>query len=111
MMEPIDAHDGSTNDSEGESTCWGALIKGDARDCTPGFVLGKAHFKNKVCSNCRSDGILVSASRLRICCGDPSMLQNQLNAGLWSRNQHAGLYRLVNQTAGCKGGACQRKEI
>ena len=91
-------------DSEGKCTCWGALIKGDPSQCTPGFVVGKSHFKNKVCSGCRADGIVVSASRLRICLS-PDMLQNQLNMGLWSRTKSAGRYRLINQTAGCKGGA------
>ena len=31
-----------------ESSCWGALLRDDASQCKPGFVLGKGHFKNKV---------------------------------------------------------------
>ena len=26
------------------SSCWGALLQGEASQCTPNFVIGKAHF-------------------------------------------------------------------
>ena len=38
----------SATDFPSESNCWGALLRNDASQCKPGFVLGKGHFKNKV---------------------------------------------------------------
>ena len=45
-------------DAEGEMmempACWGAELHGGA-GCSPGFVPGKLHFKNKFCDNCRAE--------------------------------------------------------
>ena len=47
------------------ATCWGAQLhfNGDA-NCTPNFVPGKLHFKNKFCANCK-EGILVPLAQVR----------------------------------------------
>ena len=45
--------------------CWGALLKSDTTCCSPGFLVGKGHLKNKFCSVCQ-EGIRVPTSRVRI---------------------------------------------
>ena len=44
------------------TTCWGAML--GSVDCTPNFVPGKLHFKNKFCANCK-EGILVPLAQVR----------------------------------------------
>ena len=92
----------SDDDLDSETRCWGALLQGDGSRCMPGFSLGKAHFKNKLCESCRAAGVSISANRVRIV--RPSCtLRNELKQGLWSLEPSMGQYRLINQTAECKG--------
>ena len=46
----------------GNTCCWGAML--GSADCTPNFVPGKLHFKNKFCANCK-EGILVPLAQVR----------------------------------------------
>ena len=63
--------------------CWGGVLKGTPATCTPGFVSGKAHFKNKFCLACR-EGIAVPASRVRALAPEMhAWYNNSLRAGFW----------------------------
>ena len=88
----------------GVERCWGAQVSGNFQYCTPGFRIGKGHFKNKFCLNCRTEGILVSAACIRRT--RPSCkLKNEQHNGFWNYEQHHGFrFRLINQTADCSGG-------
>ena len=86
----IEAAEWRESDEGAEDRCWGSLL--GAEHCTPGFRIGKSHFKNKArprpalrarrtrtpsnlthhallasqfCSECRAHGIQVSTSRVR----------------------------------------------
>ena len=83
--------------------CWGAQVSGNSANCTPGFRIGKGHFKNKFCEVCRTEGILVSAAcvrRTRPSC----KLRNEQHNGFWNHAREGFRFRLVNQTAECSGG-------
>ena len=86
-------------------TCWGGLLQGHSRSCTPGFKSGTNHFKNKLCAACLANGVLVPADRIRAL--TPSMhcaFANKNSGGLWSSMAGDGPeYRLINQTAKCVG--------
>ena len=90
--------------------CWGAaLATDDAKlgwraegDCTPGFVRGREHLKNKFCDNCRRGGIFVRVDRVRV---QTHHFANTKTPGLWHRlpsDPDVG-YRVINQTSKCKG--------
>ena len=89
------------------ATCWGSLITGQSRQCVPGFVPGKGHFKNHFCSSCRSFGLSLPAQRVRaIERVQHESFENCGGRGLWSESAAAGIehrYRLVNQTQKCTG--------
>jgi hypothetical protein len=69
------------------NTCWGGLLKDDKSCCTPGFVTGKAHFKNKFCVNCRK-GIEVPAARVRAMAPEMRYVyQNSLRTGVRRRRR------------------------
>ena len=94
-------------DDEGEgSTCWGGLLKDDTSACSPGFVTGKAHFKNKFCANCRK-GIAVPTSRVRAMATEMRhVYQNSLRAGFWKlvpQSIGGGEVRIANNTITCDG--------
>ena len=77
--------------------CWGSAISGTS--CTPSFVPGEGHFKNKFCPRCRSDGINVEARRL--CILTPALsdvFANSNGRAVWTDDA-----RLVNQTIKCSG--------
>ena len=48
-MHDPDAAPGCPESSD-NGQCWGALLTGGSM-CTPGFHIGKLHFKNKYCEN------------------------------------------------------------
>ena len=50
QQQPRDQEDPSDPDS---GPCWGALLTGGDL-CTPGFKIGRLHFKNKYCDNVRN---------------------------------------------------------
>ena len=50
QQQPRDQEDPSDPDS---GPCWGALLTG-GNVCTPGFKIGRLHFKNKYCDNVRN---------------------------------------------------------
>ena len=67
-----------------QETCWGGKARGTTDQCSPGFVVGKGHLKNKFCSACRERGIKIPAERLQIAL--PSCeLQNSVATGFWSK--------------------------
>ncbi|KAL1526452.1 hypothetical protein AB1Y20_015163 [Prymnesium parvum] len=86
--------------------CWGAQLKGDTHGCTPGFVAGRGHLKNKFCPRC-SLGIDVPA--YRVCAWTPELklqLANDHREGFWSPAPAAsggGDFRVVNNTISCTG--------
>jgi len=87
------------------TSCWGALLTGGAQ-CTPGFELGKLHFKNKYCDNCR-ESILVPIEQIRAL--TPELMagvSNRRSEGFWNvapASMGGGMYRIVNNTATCTG--------
>ena len=46
----------SLDTSADENPCWGGRLQCDSLSCEAGFKLGRGHFKNKECSNCRRGG-------------------------------------------------------
>ena len=58
---------------ESDQQCWGAALAtscGCAIECTPGFVRGKNHLKNKICEACRRLGVFVRVDRVWVlACG------------------------------------------
>ncbi len=84
------------------TTCWGALL-GDV-ECTPDFVPGKLHFKNKFCHSCR-EGILVPLAQVRaISAEQAAYFINRFSKGFWNNapvSMGGGQYRIINNTAGC----------
>ena len=77
--------------------CWGSAVSG--APCTPSFVLGEGHFKNKFCPRCRSDGIDVEVRRL--CILTPALGDAFSNSN--GRAVYTDDARLVNQTIKCSG--------
>ena len=94
----------------GSDQCWGAMLAMQIgcranRDCTPGFVRGNNHLKNKFCDKCRR-GVFVRADRVRVL---PDQLRddysNSQAAGLWTSmptDPTVG-FRVINQSHKCKG--------
>lgn len=79
--------------------CWGRQLCGEDHICSPGFLAGHGHFKNKFCDQCRSDGILISSDR--ICLARKALhdhFNNSNGRTIWTKGA-----RLVNQTAKCTG--------
>ena len=86
--------------------CWGAELLGSASHCIPGFVSGKAHFKNKFCARCR-EGVEVPVSRVRALSEEQrQQVFNSLQSGFWKRAPLAmggGEVRIANNTITCDG--------
>ena len=87
--------------------CWGALMTGSDANCTPHFVIGKGHFKNKVCRACR-ELVHVPASRTRALAEVQKAYSesNSLRSGFWKTappELGGGLFRLMNNTQKCTG--------
>ena len=89
------------------ATCWGAQLhfNGDAV-CTPDFVPGKLHFKNKFCNNCK-EGILVPLAQVRAASTElAACFVNKRSEGFWNsapKSMGGGQYRILNNTAGSIG--------
>ncbi|MGB2469845.1 MAG: DNA gyrase subunit A, partial [Flavobacteriales bacterium] len=89
------------------ATCWGAQLhfNGDA-NCTPNFVPGKLHFKNKFCANCK-EGILVPLAHVRGVSAElAACFVNKRSEGFWNiapKSMGGGKYRILNNTAGSIG--------
>ena len=67
------------------TTCWGALTKGHTRGCEAGFVIGKAHFKNKFCARCRERIDMPLHSIRALTPGLREAYTNPLSEGFWKR--------------------------
>ena len=89
------------------ASCWGAQLhfNGDAA-CTPDFVPGKLHFKNKFCHNCK-EGILVPLAQVRAASAElAACFVNKRSEGFWNnapKSMGGGQYRILNNTAGSIG--------
>ena len=83
--------------------CWGCIVRGgDAHLCTPGFVLGINHFKNKFCPACHDNGMKVDAERLRVSLPNTPITGNGTTEGFWNVSpSYGGRFRVINQTAKC----------
>ena len=77
------------------SGCWGAELSGEV--CTPGFVPGQAHFKNKFCAACREHGVAIPAQKIMVTAIN-GRFKNTNGRAPWSSG-----FRVVNQTAKCTG--------
>ena len=89
--------------------CWGATLLGDDPDatvCTPGFVMGKRHFKSKFCPVHKRE-IWIPANRVRALPDKlASKVLNNRSGGVWNvmhlpMDNGAARYRVVNNTEGC----------
>ena len=78
------------------SGCWGAELSGEV--CTPGFVPGQAHFKNKFCAACREHGVAIPAQKFMVTAIVNGRFKNTNGRAPWSSG-----FRVVNQTAKCTG--------
>ena len=100
VSSPMDAADLNP------TTCWGALTKGHTRGCEAGFVIGKAHFKNKFCARCRERIDMPLHSIRALTPGLREAYTNPLSEGFWKRappTLGGGAFRLVNNTQSCIG--------
>jgi hypothetical protein len=78
----------------GERSCWGAVLMGSNERCTPSFEIGKGHFKNKYCPNCRTAGVPLPASGVRaLASSQHDEWTNDMHLGLWSENRYGGQAR------------------
>ena len=88
------------------ATCWGAQLKGSCANCTPNFLPGKLHFKNKFCDTCK-DGILIPVAQVRVVSNElAACFANKRSEGFWNiapRSMGGGKYRILNNTAGSIG--------
>lgn len=104
----VEGHESPGGDTS-RTACWGGELRGSHARCTPGFVQGKAHFKNKFCAACKSEGIDVPASRVRALTPhlrDQPGLGNNLRAGFWKNGPPhlgGGDLRILNNTITCDG--------
>ena len=97
--------------------CWGAALSGSGAECTPGFKVGRGHFKNKFCGAC-AIRVRVPATRVRACTtelGAALSISTKQQAGFWKvspPNLAGGRMRVVNNTMMCTGPwlACYEQE-
>ena len=83
--------------------CWGHIISNHRTTCTPGFTPRTGHFKNKFCPSCRATGFTVDPARCAILTeGVGTEFVNPSSKGCWAEKEGL-LYRVMNQTAKCKG--------
>ena len=94
-----------TQEESPDASCWGGLLKGSMGSCTPGFVHGKGHFKNKLCPACRRDGLCIPSTRVRAIPGHMrTAFSNSSGQGLWSTIRDFQVaFRVINQTLSCHG--------
>jgi hypothetical protein len=82
------------------SACWSGILQRDFGQCQPGFVTRGGHFKNKICSNCRTHGLRVRASRIATIPSDLPSIANSSEAGFWNAYAGGAEYRVVSALAG-----------
>jgi len=83
--------------------CWGGLLAGDLNGCVALPEAPTGHFKHKICARCTAHGIKVPVERVRALESDTQSFVNVGNQGPWTQPVGGGLFRLVNQTAKCRG--------
>ena len=100
--------DQGSSSTQVDKLCWGAQLTGSSANCTAGFTVGHAHFKNKFCAACRQK-IELPVARLRALTpelGAAFSLTYKTTAGFWKEAPPAcggGLMRIVNHTMTCQG--------
>ena len=94
--------------------CWGATLATTDSElgfragskCTPGFVRGNNHLKNKFCDNCKRSGVFVCIERVRVL-GDPIPhdFSNRHGTGMFTamKTHPAVGFRVINKALKCKG--------
>lgn len=93
---------------ETQPLCWGSELHGEVLlHCDAQFRISGSHLKDKFCSKCREDGVLIPASRVRALMPDQhEAFTNSSGGGLWNDNSFVGNlpdYRVINHVHGCKG--------
>ena len=89
--------------------CWGAELLLTSAHCTPGFVQGRAHFKNHFCPSCRKGPLLVPADRTRALTDQAAAAlggTERSTQGFWKLLPSAlgeGYMRILNNTVKCRG--------
>ena len=103
MLEPVPCFNEFESGGVPCVTCWGAMLDGGG-GCTPDFVPGKLHFKNKFCPSCK-EGIMVPLSQVRaVSTEQAAYFVNRFSKGFWNNAPESiggGQYRIINNTAGC----------
>ena len=94
--------------------CWGAQLRGDASRCSPEFVGGTAHFKNKFCPACKVSRFEIPTTQVRALPRSFNPDAQSLDLKLTLSNAHGvgfwktlpdgeGRFRFVNNTLDCAG--------
>ena len=84
------------------AACWGAQLHGGA-GCTPQFVPGKLHFKNKFCNVCTSCMTMPLTRARALSKEQAGCFSNKRSEGFWNEapaHLGGGQYRIINNTAG-----------
>ena len=94
--------------------CWGSELHGEVLlHCDAHFRISGSHLKDKFCSKCREDGVLIPASRVRALRPDQhETFTNSSGGGLWNDNSFVSNmpdYRVINHVHGCKGPRLVRR--
>ena len=89
--------------------CWGSHVTGSPAACTPDFVPGLNHLKNKFCPSCRRS-LVVPIERVKALTpelGASLSVASKLSVGFWKQAPPefgaAVRLRVVNNTLGCTG--------
>ena len=88
---------------DNDKECWGGILMQYKGNCVPGFAAVSGHFKNKLCANCRTQGIFVPAARVCTLANTVSTFSNRSDLGVWNTCEDGQLYRVINHTARCLG--------
>ena len=101
-MQPASSSNALPKRKRAPDTCWGQLLGGGSH--APAEPTSAA-FRQRFCSTCRRDGLLVPASRVRIV--DSSLTPCNTHSGGVYNTPHGGnawpAHRLINHTQNCVG--------
>ena len=64
--------------------CWGSVISHHTTACTPGFIEGSGHFRNKFCPACVATGLNIEGGRARLLPADAGRYTNPSSHGCWA---------------------------
>mmetsp|Transcript_33921 Transcript_33921/g.82434 ORF Transcript_33921/g.82434 Transcript_33921/m.82434 type:complete len:404 (+) Transcript_33921:25-1236(+) len=84
------------------SACWAVLLRGTNELCDMSFRVVGSHLQEKFCSKCRSDGVLVHRSKIRVLPSSlSSPVSNGKGEGFWTDGASLQMkygFRLINHT-------------